>query len=140
MSNPTTERDELANRIKMLRRGLGLSIQRLAATAKMSAGYLSEIERGRSAISGEKLTGLAQSLGVTVDYLLSGRAAGSSSSTITIPPGLSAAAESLNLSYAETIRLLAGRESLVARRSSNAAVEWAKEEWIGFYQKVKPYL
>jgi hypothetical protein len=59
---------------------------------------------------------------------------------IQIPPGLSEAAKVLDLTYAKTLRLLAGKESLVARRSSLTEREWTKEEWIDFYRKVEPYL
>lgn len=106
----------------------------------MSAGYLSEVERGRSAISGEKLARLAQNLGVSADHLLSGRGEPSSGSTIQIPAGLSEAAKILDLTYAQTLRLLSGKESLVARRSNSVENEWAKEDWIEFYKKVQPYL
>lgn len=106
----------------------------------MSQGYLSEVERGLSAVSGEKLARLAEALGASADYLLLGRIEQSSSPSIQIPPGLSEAAEALNLSYAQTIRLLAGKGSLVARRSTNVEEEWTKNKWVDFYEKVKLYL
>lgn len=106
----------------------------------MSAGYLSEVERGLSAVSGEKLARLAENLGVTTDFLLSGRADQSAGSAVSIPPGLSEAAKALDLTYAETLRLLAGKESLVARRSSSGEREWTQKDWVEFYRKVKPYL
>jgi len=107
----------------------------------MSPGYLSEVERGRSAISGEKLVRLAEELGVTTDYLLSGRGEIAMGSGIRIPTGLSEAAKYLDLTYEQTIRLLAGKASLVAARRPNSGdPEWTKERWIDFYNKVKPYL
>lgn len=133
-------REELARRIRTVRQSLGLSLQRLATAAEISPGYLSEVERGLSAISGEKLAKIAQQLGKSVDYLLTGREDSKAQTSVNIPAGLSDAAEELNLSYAETLRLLAGKESLVARRSGSAAVEWGKEQWVEFYKKVKPYL
>lgn len=106
----------------------------------MSPGYLSEVERGHSAISGEKLARLAQELGSTADYLLSGRTDQPDSSAIHIPSGLSEAAKVLDLTYAQTLRLLAGKQSLVAHRSTKVEQEWTKDNWIDFYRKVKPYL
>lgn len=130
----------MAQRIRGLRRARNLSIQRLADAAAMSAGYLSEVERAHSAISGEKLARLAQELGVSADYLLSGRTPRAGESAIQIPQGLSQAAEVLDLTFAQTIRLLAGKESLVAHRSAKADQEWTKDNWVDFYRKVKPYL
>lgn len=124
----------------MLRRGKGVSLQRLAELADISPGYLSEVERGLSAVSGEKLARVAEHLSVSADYLLSGRNEPSSASAVQIPPGLSEAAKALDLTYAQTLRLLAGKESLVARRSNAVESEWRKEDWINFYDKVKPYL
>lgn len=140
MAEPTPERIEIASRIRTLRRARGISLQRLAEVAGISPGYLSEVERGQSAVSGEKLAALAENLGVTADYLLSGRDSNRGSTAVIIPSALSEAATVLNLSYAETLRLLAGKESLVARRSTGVEREWTKDDWKEFYLKVKPYL
>jgi transcriptional regulator with XRE-family HTH domain len=123
-----------------LRRSKGLSIEKLADAADISAGYLSEVERGHSEISGAKLARLAEQLGTTVDYLLTGREDPTSSTSITIPPGLSEAAQKLELSYAQTLQLLLGKEQLVARRSARTEQEWTCERWIEFYEKVRDYL
>jgi transcriptional regulator with XRE-family HTH domain len=140
MPEISSERDEIARRIRVLRKGRGFSLQQLAERSEISPGYLSEVERGHSAISGEKLARLAQHLGVTTDHLLSGREEPTSVSTIAIPVGLSEAAKILDLPYTQTLRLLSGKESLVARRSRSGETEWSKEEWIEFYKKVQPYL
>lgn len=95
---------------------------------------------GQSAISGEKLARIAAALEVTPDYFLSAEPAPSQSTAIQIPRGLAHAAEALDLTYAKTIRLLAGKDSLVARRSGSEEQEWSREDWIEFYKKVEPYL
>jgi transcriptional regulator with XRE-family HTH domain len=111
----------------------------LAEFAGISPGYLSEVERGSSAPSGEKLARIASELGVSTDYLLTGVT--STTAPVQVPAGLAAAAEQLNLTYAQTMRLLAGKRSLVARRSSGEQEDdWAKADWIEFYKKVSPYL
>jgi len=134
-----TERGEIGRRIRVLRKSRDLSIQRLAELAGISPGYLSEVERGSSAPSGEKLARIASELGVSTDYLLTGVT--STTAPVQVPAGLAAAAEQLNLTYAQTIRLLAGKRSLVARRSSGEQEDdWAKADWIEFYKKVSPYL
>ena len=135
-------RIELGNRIRRLRLSRGLKLQELAEEAGLSTGYLSDIERGRSALSGEKLASLARVLCVTADYLLTGeRGDGiSDQHDITIPKTLSAVAVLLQLSHEQTIRLLKGRRSIVARRSTTQNSDWTEDEWIAFYNNVKAYL
>jgi transcriptional regulator with XRE-family HTH domain len=141
MPDSTPEREEIAKRIRSLRKSRGVSLHYLAERTGISAGYLSEVERGLSEISGMKLARVAEHLSVSTDYLLSGREETSrDAATIQIPRGLSEAAEVLDLTYARTLRLLAGKESLVARRSGSTDREWTKEDWIEFYNKVEPYL
>lgn len=132
-----SERQAIGHRIRSLRRGLEMSLQQLADRAGISPGYLSEVERGSSAPSGEKLGRIANELGTTTDYLLTGR---KDQPAVQIPAALAAAAEQLDLTYAQTIRLLTGKLSLVARRSSAGEDEWTEAEWMSFYNKVKPYL
>lgn len=140
MPNPTRDREEIASRIRTLRRSRGISIEKLADLAGISAGYLSEVERALSEISGAKLARLAEHLGTTADYLLTGREDQAPNAAVTIPPGLSEAAKKLDLSFAQTLQLLLGKEQLVARRAARAEQEWAPERWIEFYDKVRDYL
>jgi transcriptional regulator with XRE-family HTH domain len=140
MADSTPEREEIAKRIRSLRRAKGISLHQLAEQSDISAGYLSEVERGLSEVSGVKLARVAEHLGVTADYLLSGRADPTAGAAIQISQALSEAAKVLDLTFAQTLRLMAGKESLVARRSNSAEREWTKEEWIDFYRKVEPYL
>lgn len=132
-------RTEVGRRIRALRKSRDLSIHRLAELAGISPGYLSDVERGSSSPSAEKLARIAAELGVTTDYLLTGTT--SATAPAQVPPGLAAAAEQLNLTYTQTVRLLAGKQSLVARRSSqHGGDDWSKTDWIEFYNKVKHYL
>jgi transcriptional regulator with XRE-family HTH domain len=134
------QRQEVGQRIKSVRQARGMTVQQLAQAAGMSPGYLSEVERGLSAISFEKLVRLAEELKVTTDFLKDGKGAPEEPDAIRIPTALSAAAEQLGLSYRSTIRLLEGRESLVARRSQTQETEWSVQQWINFYERVKEYL
>lgn len=140
MSESTSEREEIASRIRSLRRAREISIEKLAALAQISAGYLSEVERAYSEISGAKLARLAENLGTTVDYLLTGREEQAANAAVMIPTGLSEAAKKLDLSYSQTLQLLRGKEQLVARRSARIEQEWTAEKWIEFYGKVRDYL
>jgi transcriptional regulator with XRE-family HTH domain len=118
----------------------GITGQKLALMAEISPAYLSEVERGQSEISSEKLLRIAQSLGVNVQSLLEETQEPQESSQVVIPAALQEAAEELELSFKNTVRLLQGRQSLAARRSSGKDLEWKKSDWISFYTSVKEYL
>lgn len=140
MATKSGIRWEIGQRIRQLRLAKGFTIQELAEKAKMSAGYLSEVERGGSALSAEKLAALAARVGTSVDYVLTGTSGPHHEASETrIPAGLADAAQTLDLSYAQTARLLAGKLSLVAARGPERE-EWTAQNWIDFYNKVEPYL
>ena len=140
MTDELRERQEIGWRIKQLRIAKGQTIKNLAQHAGMSSGYLSEVERGRSALSAEKLAAIARCFGSTVDYLLSGGADRyRTGGEMRIPMGLAKAAEALDLSYVQTTRLLAAKHSLVAGRGQDQD-EWTESDWTRFYTKVKRYL
>lgn len=135
------DRVEVGQRIKRLRQAQDVTAQKLAQRAGISAGYLSEVERGRSAVSIDKLRQIAEGLGIGIEMLLGEDAAMPTGGTgVQIPAALSAAAEQLNLSYRATLTLLQGQRSLTARRSSSDAGEWSADDWIRFYDQVKGYL
>ena len=139
MSSDSSLRLEVGRRIRTMRVSKGFTGQRLADLAKISPAYLSEVERGLSEVSGEKLLRIATSLGVSVQSLLEGTPSGSTND-IVIPSALAEAAEQLKLSYKDTVSLLQGKHSLLARRSGTGEHEWRMEDWISFYNKVKDYL
>jgi transcriptional regulator with XRE-family HTH domain len=68
--------ETISDRIKALRKKAKLTLDQLAEQAGLSKSYLWELEnRDLPRPSGEKLSGLAKALDVTVDYLLGGDAA-----------------------------------------------------------------
>lgn len=134
------DRVEIGQRIKRLRTAKGLTVQELAKRAGISPGYLSEVERGLSAVSVDKLTQIAEGLGIGVDVLLGEEAPTENDGIVQIPAALSAAADQLNLSHRATLTLLRGQRSLTARRSQSDAEEWDVKQWLAFYDQVKDYL
>ena len=56
---------------------------------------------------------------------------------VIIPPELSAAAERLKLSYADTLELLEAHRSVVARRSNKDTKEFEVEDWIRLHEAIK---
>jgi transcriptional regulator with XRE-family HTH domain len=134
----STLRSELGARIRKLRTDKGLTGQELARLTKISATYLSEVERGLSDVSGEKLIRIADALCVDIqDLISSGQSTTTDGEKISIPIELSEAADELHLSFWNTVRLLQGAQSLTARRSSEPQAEWSRRDWINFYEKVK---
>jgi transcriptional regulator with XRE-family HTH domain len=134
-------RAEVGRRIKMLRLAQDITVHELAKRSTISAGYLSEVERGLSAVSIDKLKDIAGGLGIGVDALLDdSQTEAQRQNMIQIPTALSTAAEQLNLSYRATLALFQGRKSLRAKRSNSEQAEWNVDEWVKFYKQVKDYL
>ncbi len=140
-----SEKDELKLKIglniRKLRTEKGLTGSALAKMSNISPAYLSEVERGLSNISGEKLNRLAEALRVPLQEILSPSTDNDDNkNTINIPIALSKAAEKLNLKFSTTIQIYRGQKTLVGRRSTNNEPEWSENEWISFYESVKPFL
>jgi transcriptional regulator with XRE-family HTH domain len=134
------QRFELGRRIREHRTKAGITGQRLAESAQISASFLSEVERGLSEISVERLQRIASELGVDVSTLLGEAASELVGGDVVLPRSLMEAAEELGLSFKHTMLLFEGKQSLQARRSLRQSKEWGRGEWIEFYNKVKPYL
>lgn len=134
------DRAEVGRRIKRLRQAQDITVQELAKRSKVSSGYVSEVERGLSAISVDKLMQIAEGLGIGLDALLSEAQPEMGQGTVQIPAALSDAAEQLNLSHRATLTILKGQKSLTARRSQSDIQEWTVDDWLRFYEQVKNYL
>jgi transcriptional regulator with XRE-family HTH domain len=135
------DRIKVGRRIKRLRQAQELTVQELAARSKVSAGYVSEIERGLSTISVDKLMQIADGLGIGMDTLLEELPEDAfGADMVRIPAALSEAAAQLNLTHRATLTLLQGQQSLTARRSTTEPGEWTVERWRKFYEQVKDYL
>lgn len=136
-----TNRLEVGRRIRRLRQAQDITGNELAKRSNISAGYLSELERGLSAVSVDKLKQVAAGLGVGVDALLGEQSPEvEGQNVVQIPAALSAAAEQLNLSYRATLALFRGQRSLLARRSKSEHSEWDVDQWVKFHEQVKDYL
>ena len=63
--------DHLGDKIRSLRKKKGLTLDKLAKAANLSKSYLWELENRESqSPSAEKLTAIADALGVSADYFL----------------------------------------------------------------------
>ena len=60
------------DRIRAIREKRGLTQDQLADKAKISTGFLSDVENGKRNVSSENLLKIANALGASADYLLRG--------------------------------------------------------------------
>jgi transcriptional regulator with XRE-family HTH domain len=126
------------DRIRAIREKRGLTQDQLADKAKISTGFLSDVENGKRNVSSENLLKIANALGASVDYLLRGETRETiQRQPVVIPPELSEAAGDLGLSYAQTLETLEAHNSVVARRSTKETKRLSVEEWKEFYRAIK---
>lgn len=83
MQKPDNFYNEMGKRIVARRKQLGLSQEDLAARADVSPQMISTAERGSKSILSENLLKLSEALGVTADYLLTGRITAANANLIT---------------------------------------------------------
>ena len=127
------------DRIRAAREAKNWKQEDLANEARISKGFLSDVENDKRDIGARYLLQIADALGVTMDYLQKGKttAANAKTEAVSIPPSLSEFAEELKLSYAQTLTLLEARQSVLFRRSSRKATTPTKEEWKKLHAAIK---
>ena len=125
-------------RIKELREKLGWTQEKLADEAKISKGFLSEVESRGKNISLDLLLRIATALGASVGYLATGEGAQPGEKRpVVIPSELSEAAEQLHLTYPETLDLLEAYSAVVARRSNRFKGTMSAEDWKELHSALK---
>jgi transcriptional regulator with XRE-family HTH domain len=130
---PTT-----GDRIREIREKRKLTQEQLARDARVSKGFLSDVENSKRKIGSEGLLRIANILGASVDYLLKGELTDfTETKEIVIPPALSQAAEELNLSYSRTLEVLDAHKSVVARRSNKSVKEFTVDDWKKLHEALK---
>jgi len=128
----------VGERIKLVREARGWTQEKLADEAKISRGFLSEVEKHGKNISLDLLLRIATALGASVGYLATGDGdQPGERKPIMIPPELSQAAEEMHLSYPETIDLLEAYNSVVARRSNRSKGTMSAEDWKDLHAALK---
>lgn len=126
------------DRIRKLREKKGWTLDYLAEKAKVSKGFLSEIENDKANVGSKILLKIATALDASVDYLLKGDTNKSQEiRPVVIPPKLSKVAEELKLSYAETLEVLMAHDSVVGRRSDSEQKEFTEEDWRELHSAIK---
>ncbi len=120
----------VGDRIKQVREARGWTQDKLADEAKISRGFLSDVENHGKNISLELLLRVANALGASVAYLATGEGTQpGEKKAVLIPPELSEAAQELHLTYPETLELLEAYNSVVARRSTRSRGTMSAKDW-----------
>jgi transcriptional regulator with XRE-family HTH domain len=121
----------VGERIKQVREALGWTQEKLADEARISKGFISEVENKGKNISLDLLVRIATATGASVQYLATGEGHDPMiRQPVVIPSELSQAAEQLQLTYQETLDLLQTYNSIIARRSSQSQKRvMSVEDW-----------
>ncbi len=128
----------LGRRVAKLREELRWTQKKLADQAKISVTFLSELENDRRMPGAEIVLRLAEVLGVSVDYLLTGRLdVRPPAQPLVIPAELQQAAEERHWTVAETVDLLKADQIVIARRGREGLVSGkrSKNEWIDMHDR-----
>jgi Helix-turn-helix. len=126
------------DRVRELREKRKMTQDQLADAAKLSKGFLSDVENNKRDIGSQALLRIANGLGASVDYLLRGETKESAQrEAVIVPPELSRAAAEMDLSYNEMLELLDAYNSVVARRSNKSRKEFSVDDWKQLYKAIK---
>jgi transcriptional regulator with XRE-family HTH domain len=128
----------VGERIKLVREARNWTQEKLADEAKISRGFLSEVEKHGKNISLDLLLRIATALGASVGYLATGDGdQPGERKPVVIPLELSQVAEEMHLSYPETIDLLEAYNSVVARRSNRSKGTMSVGDWKELHAALK---
>jgi transcriptional regulator with XRE-family HTH domain len=130
----------VGERIKIRRLELGWTQERLATDAKISTGFLSDLERGGRNVSADNLLEISHALGVSLDFLMKGDSSTPKSGNVQIPASLSEFAKQAQLTFAQALMLLDMQRQIIAHRSHSKTGDLEKVDWRSFYESVKPFL
>src|SRR5216683_58041 len=78
----------LGDVLRRLRLRQGRTLREVSAAARVSLGYLSEVERGQKEASSELLAAICTALGTPLSHVLAGRARGMDSEPVLRPVAL----------------------------------------------------
>jgi transcriptional regulator with XRE-family HTH domain len=130
----------VGERIRERRLELGWTQEKLAAEAKISTGFLSDLETGKRNVSAENLLEIAHALGVSLDFLMKGGPSRLKAAEVQVPASLSEFAKQAGLTFAQTLMLLDLQKQIIAHRSQGKADDLEEVDWRRFYESMKPFL
>lgn len=133
----------VGERIKKKRLDLGWTQDVMCSKVGLSKSFLSELESGKRNVSAENLYTIAQVFGVSLDYLMAGKASKESRESnlqVPIPNSLAKFAEKEQLSFRKTLTLFNMYRQIVAHRTGRAKDIGEKFDWKKFYHGVKEFM
>jgi len=119
---------------------LGWTQDQLCTKAGLSKSFLSDLENGKRSISASNLLDVARTLGVSLDYLMTGKASQDQPTEVPIPASLARFAAEEGLTFRQTLMLLDMQKQIVAHRSSRKKDGLESVDWRKFYEGVKDFL
>lgn len=135
---------ELGERIQLLRKKKGWTLEQLAMEAQLTKGFISQVENKRTQPTGKVLLRIARALGASTDWLLSGDEAGAVSEQaqpVQMPPELAQLAVERGWTARKVFQVLGAHADLLARRSDKPRrTILTKTEWAEFAERIDPYL
>lgn len=132
--------NSVGERIKARRLELGWTQEELCRRARISTGFLSDLENGKRSVSAETLLGIARVLSLSLDYLMKGDSGPVQTAQVQFPSALADLAKSENLSFVRALTLLDMRLQIVAHRSASKNEDLEQFDWKKFYDSVKEFL
>jgi transcriptional regulator with XRE-family HTH domain len=130
----------VGERIKQRRLELGWTQDQLCTKVGLSKSFLSELEGGKRSVSAKNLLNIAQTLSVSLDYLMTGTASEEPPAEVPIPASLAKFAAEERLSFRQTLMLLDMQKQIVAHRSAKKKNDLEAVDWRKFYEGVKEFL
>jgi transcriptional regulator with XRE-family HTH domain len=135
------EGETVGSRVRRLRKEHGWSQDQLAERTKLSKSFLSEIETGTEKPRGPNLVLLAQALGTSIDYLMTGKEPElEPPPNLDVPAALAKVAERLDLPFAHVAMLREMYGRIEARRRDDGDRELSEADWERFYAGIKHLL
>ncbi|WP_261344971.1 helix-turn-helix domain-containing protein [Roseiconus nitratireducens] len=130
----------VGDRIRERRLELGWTQDHLCTKTGLSKSFLSELEGGKRSVSASNLLSIASALGVSLDYLMTGKASEEAPVQVPIPASLAKFAADEGLSFRQTLMLLDMQKQIVAHRSAQKKDGLESVDWRKFYEGVKEFL
>ena len=130
----------VGERIRERRLELGWTQEKLAAEAKISTGFLSDLETGKRNVSADNLLEISHALSVSLDFLMKGDSSKPKSGDVQVPASLSEFAKQAQLTFTQTLMLLDMQRQIIAHRSHSKTNDLENVDWRHFYESMKPFL
>ncbi len=128
---------KIGDTIRARRQALGWTLDQLATEAKVSKGFLSDLENGkRKNAGGNYLNSIATALRISVDQLLSGTVPDNPEADLQFPARLADLAKRKDLTFQQTHQLLKMRKQASFRNETGLD----DFDWSAFYEAVKSFL